>query len=378
MATVLCLTLSAGAEASSRLCRDLESQLALASGGSSGPARKYDDAIRTQEQQLSKARARARATGCGSFVSGTRARGDCAGLNSTITKMERNLLTLQRTRATMPGGNVSRERARILASLNVNGCRDRRAAGETARATPRSVEQRGGQSGLFDRLFGGETGQRASGGEETGNKVRRVLNDGSFPDPARARGNLRTMCVRTCDGYFFPISNQSGVGDLTRDQQICEARCPGTEVRLYHHRFPSEDTDQMVSAANGEPYSALPSAFLYRKADFNRPQACGCNAPRNFTVVAGELPAAEADTAAATATPLPVSRPDPADDPETLANRDGGLDLAALRRLAPRASPTASIDAEPAERQVRVVGPVFLPDPEGAIDLRAPALRTVP
>jgi len=85
--------------------------------------------------------------------------------------------------------------------------------------------------------------------------------------------------------------------------------------------------------------------------------------------------------------PRPAARPDPAADPETLANLQGGLDAAAIRRLlgAEKSGPelTASVGAPTTlppveERRIRVVGPSFLPDPEAAIDLRAPAPNPVP
>jgi hypothetical protein len=50
---------------------------------------------------------------------------------------------------------------------------------------------------------------------------------------------------------------------------------------------------------------------------------------------------------------------------------------AVAKLLATKPETTAAIGkADPAERRIRVVGPVFLPDPAGAIDLRAPAPMT--
>ncbi len=74
--------------------------------------------------------------------------------------------------------------------------------------------------------------------------------------------------------------------------------------------------------------------------------------------------------------PVPVERPDPAADPETLANAAGGLDPDAIRKLASRPVPAAEAPVPAEERKIRVVGPTFLPDPQGAIDLRVPAPKT--
>ena len=140
LSLLLALLLADHAAAASRVCRDLEAKLASSDKGGGGRmARKYDDAIRTQEGQLSKARRQARSNGCDFRVSGVRMRADCGGLNATIAKMERNLLKLQRTRASMGGGNPRRER-RASSRAHVSGPRAARPGGRCRR---RSTAGRG-------------------------------------------------------------------------------------------------------------------------------------------------------------------------------------------------------------------------------------------
>lgn len=134
----------------------------------------------------------------------------------------------------------------------------------------------------------------------------------------------------------------------------------------------------MVSGLSGQPYADLPSAWLYKQTSVQSPAGCTCNAPRNdqakdFTIIAGNPPAEEQ---AVPATPYPITRPDPALDPETQANLDGGLDAEALKRMAvtPKINPSKLFSEQ---RRVRVVGPVFLPDPEEAADPQAPARTEV-
>ena len=62
---------------------------------------------------------------------------------------------------------------------------------------------------------------------------------GGFDDderPARG-GSLRTVCVRLCDGYYFPISFSTSRERLAQDSKTCESRC-GSEGRLFVHRNP--------------------------------------------------------------------------------------------------------------------------------------------
>lgn len=73
----------------------------------------------------------------------------------------------------------------------------------------------------------------------------------------------RTMCVRLCDGYYFPISNATTHQTFMRDANRCEASC-GSEARLFY--MPSGDSDAAeMTDLTGLVYSALPTAFKYRK-----------------------------------------------------------------------------------------------------------------
>jgi len=76
-------------------------------------------------------------------------------------------------------------------------------------------------------------------------------------------GSYRTLCVRLCDGYYFPISSATGGGGLSRDADICSASC-GSEARLFYYSNTGGDVDSMVDLM-GLAYSSLPNAFLYRK-----------------------------------------------------------------------------------------------------------------
>jgi hypothetical protein len=165
------------------------------------------------------------------------------------------------------------------------------------------------------------------------------------------------LCVRTCDGYFFPMSPASSVSDLDRDQKNCESRCPGAEVQVYYQRVVGEDPADMISSASGAPYSELPTAYLYQQSGVPRPAGCGCNASRNFEVIDGNPPS-QHSTGAKSIIQLPAPAPDTASGQTT------------------DASTPRTMGSE--DRKVRVVGPVFLPDPEGAIDLRAPARKKAP
>jgi len=73
---------------------------------------------------------------------------------------------------------------------------------------------------------------------------------------------LRTVCVRLCDGYYFPVSFAVTQDRLERDAQVCASRC-GNQGRLFVHSNPGGSAEDMVDLA-GRPYRALKTAFLYR------------------------------------------------------------------------------------------------------------------
>ena len=70
--------------------------------------------------------------------------------------------------------------------------------------------------------------------------------------------------MRTCDGYYFPISYSTVPSRFADDDRACQRLCPASEVALYSYRNPGEDIEQAVSTT-GQPYTALPNAFRYRK-----------------------------------------------------------------------------------------------------------------
>jgi hypothetical protein len=91
--------------------------------------------------------------------------------------------------------------------------------------------------------------------------------------PARSaqRGRYRTLCVRMCDGYFFPVSFSARRQDLRRDAGVCSQRCPG-QGKLFYVPSPRGELDD-ARAQDGQLYRKLDTAFLYRKT---RVKNCAC------------------------------------------------------------------------------------------------------
>ncbi len=72
----------------------------------------------------------------------------------------------------------------------------------------------------------------------------------------------RTVCVRLCDGYFWPISFSTTEEHFDRDQAKCEKSC-GSPAKLYVYKNPGGEPETMANR-DGQPYSRLKTAFLFR------------------------------------------------------------------------------------------------------------------
>ena len=73
----------------------------------------------------------------------------------------------------------------------------------------------------------------------------------------------RTMCVRLCDGFYFPIQSHTSRRNLRRDAKTCKMRCQ-TNARLFYMPANSTNVKNMVDLA-GRRYRDLNNAFVYRK-----------------------------------------------------------------------------------------------------------------
>lgn len=71
-----------------------------------------------------------------------------------------------------------------------------------------------------------------------------------------------TVCVRLCDGYYWPVSFSTTADNFGRDRVTCERSC-GQPARLFVYRNPGGEPAEMRDL-DRQPYSRLKTAFLYR------------------------------------------------------------------------------------------------------------------
>ena len=335
------------------VCPRLEAQLATIDrgGGSGDPAkdeqiRRYQDAATKQQSELDRVTAQAKRMGCdssGFFSLFNNRSAQCGPVNNQIQQMRANLdqITgnLERLRSGGLGGDDREiQRRSVITALAQNNCGPQYAA----MAPPQ--QQQGG--GFLNNLFGG------------GN----ATTSPPLGDLGPPSGTYRTVCVRTCDGGYFPVSFATVPARFPDDEKTCKALCPATDAALYAYRNPGEDINQAVSV-NGQPYTALPNAFHFR-TEFN--PSCSCRAPGQTWSDA--LKTID-DTAAAqqgdiivteeSAKKMQQRAQQPAKGP---APKKGAPPPAAATTPTPAETPAPPATASSGDKPIRSVGPTFLPN----------------
>lgn len=86
---------------------------------------------------------------------------------------------------------------------------------------------------------------------------------GQNPRQPQARLTIyRTLCVRMCDGFYFPISYATSSANFVNDAEKCAASCGG-EARLFYYPNPGGEVEGMLDMT-GRAYASYPAAFKYR------------------------------------------------------------------------------------------------------------------
>ena len=342
-AVTLAACAAALAQSQNPVCQRLEAQLTSLDRGNSDPARadqirRAEEAVNRQQFEVDRLVAQARRNGCensgGFFSIFNNPPPQCGGLNRQIDQQRMTLERMQNEFEQLNGGTAQRasQRQQLLVALGNNGCGQQY----------RSAALAGQQGGFFDRLFGN--------------------NGGIFSAPAGPMGGtFRTICVRSCDGYYYPISYATTPDRFRDDEQSCQRMCPASEVSLYTYHNPGEEVAQAVSLS-GRLYTELPTAFAYRKA---LTPSCSCRKPgeswadalkvngADDTVIPGDVVVTEKNA-------KQLSQPRIGADGKPI-RPDPRSRVTAPSPATPAPTVQAPVEPDPAKRSVRTVGPTFLP-----------------
>ena len=340
------------------ICVRLETQLAAVDRGGSDPAkeeqiRRYQDAASKQQAELDRITLQAKRMGCdssGFFSLFNNQSAQCGPVNNQIQQMRANLdqitTSLERLRSGGLGGNDrENQRRSVILALAQNNCGQQYA---------NAVQQMQGPGNFLSNLFG--------------NNIAPMTPPADLGPPS---GTYRTVCVRSCDGAFFPVSFATVPARFPDDERTCKALCPAAEASLYAYRNPGEDMNQAVSIS-GQPYTSLANAFRFRQ-EFN--PSCSCKAAGQTWSEAlksiDDKATAEqqGDIIVTEESAKKMSRPIAKSSPSLTSGKKGTASATPAPEPSPTPAPASSAantaaatsGATPDNKPIRSVGPTFIP-----------------
>jgi hypothetical protein len=216
-------------------------------------ANPYAGDIRSQRAGLERTEAYGHKLGCdrqGFIFFGPPPPPQCGQVNAQIAQLRASLSQLE---ASARGVVDSPQRQQMVASYNAY-CRQQTAT----------------QGGFLGGLFGGPNPSPPP-------------SDLDVPPPpdalpgadvaSKPTGGSELLCVRHCDGAFFPI-NYAPARDSQTLTDFCKASCPNADVSVFS-RAPGQEIQTAVGL-DGKPYMSLSGALKYQKS---LDPTCTCRAP---------------------------------------------------------------------------------------------------
>jgi hypothetical protein len=349
------------------VCDDLRGRLADVSQtiGTSHQTRQYSNAIADQMSELAKATSEMRNRGCSSENSSITDSGNaaaCDELDSSIDRMQQDLRYLKDRFKDASGGTDDQLRHELESELRDSGCDQPASSGSDTTISNRTdapplPEEQAMRTDTFYPPLEEDAPHQAIGGRS------------AYGTPAGPYGaSVRTVCVRTCDGGFFPMTPDATAADFQRDADSCAKMCPGVQTELFFH-YLQKETTQMVSASTGAPYSAMPYAFAYKKRLPGERSSCSCNMSAYYDEIKREKA---------------MSDPQPGAPAGSVITGQPQSSITTIQTIKPSTpAPQSTARSEPVKppedrpydpaNKVRQVGPQFLSTDQGKIDLRHPA-----
>lgn len=207
-----------------------------ATGPSSNPGR-FDVALRQQRDEIARTRAYADQSGCGDGFFDDPDSPQCRSLARRIGGLEASLQRLQDQAA--HGDPAADDHRRALTETYDAQCSAERAGLETMPVNPD------------------------------------IVAPPDTPAIIPASRSPVVLCVRQCDGAYYPLATDvpsDRLGDMDR---LCQAQCPAAASSAYAGR----DSDDIAgaTAVDGTRYADLSTAFQFRKSSTS---TCACRAPK--------------------------------------------------------------------------------------------------
>lgn len=275
--------------ASGNICIQLEQRL-VAEGQNRGAnpreaIGRLDQDYRQTERQLAQAQGQLDRGDCFEyflFAKSLRNTPQCRQAAGTTDQLRRRLSELDQQKASIASSGERRVTDDIIRELARNSC------------GPQYVQE-------ARRLDSNQSNPFWATEEDSGPRT------GGNQFSALPFATYRTVCVRLCDGYFFPVSFSTLPNHFQRDADVCQQRC-AAPVELFYHQNPGATVDQAISVKSNQSYASLKVAGRYKKEFVH---GCSCKEVE-YQPGAGER---RADASPASASTPAAKRPDAATTP---------------------------------------------------------------
>lgn len=179
----------------------------------------------------------------------------CVDLSGQLEATKRKLAELdaQRQQIVSSGGRSYQDD--IIRELARNNC-------------GASYQQEASRRGPFSSIWQDEESTSGGGGQF-----------GGMPF-----ATYKTVCVRLCDGYYFPVSFSTLPTHFDRDAEACQSKC-AAPAELFYYQNPGAAVEQAMSLKTKQQYTSLKTAFRYRKEFV---QGCSCKQAEYVPTVGGD------------------------------------------------------------------------------------------
>lgn len=261
LAAAALMALAVAARAESQRCADIRAQIARASADNL--AARYRSVAGKQRKEYGRLAARGRSMGCDReqfLFFGDPPPPQCNGLNARLNALKNSIAAYDQA-----GSDDSQRQA--LATRYDAECRN-----------PQIYEARAPRPrNFFEELFGVAPPDEATGLREVpvgppDDEIQETQEED--PGDGKPRGGSMAICVRDCDGGFFPLMYSAKRANLDDLNALCRALCPNAEVKLYT-QSQWKGLDSALSV-DGEAYTDHPNA---RKFQTSYDPGCGCKPP---------------------------------------------------------------------------------------------------
>lgn len=296
-------------------CPALRAQIDAA--GQPGDPGRYALALRQQREDIARTRAYADQSGCGDGVFDDPDAPECRALARRLVALQAGLQRLEDQASRANDGGADDRRRALLETYNAECGPEPTETDPAALTVPVDPDA------------------PAAGDAPPG------------PAPAQTPAAPVVLCVRHCDGAYYPLAVDIRPDRMADMDRICQAQCPAATASAYAGQNADDVAD--ARSTDGSRYGDLAAAFLFRKGPS---AACACRRPNQSwaETLAGAEAMLEPHKGDVTVTPAlaeAMSRPAPAPAPA----RATPVPRKPARRAAPPALPAPAAPEPPDSAQ---------------------------